>query len=214
MPRRRTELNTFLSCLDSGWVQAFGSIAAIAAGWFYVAKQNKDQIERTQKQLDASVLERLRILIAIFASLFEELQRTAANIRKGEILVNLEARRLDSYQHRLMTIPIFDIPDYGMARCLEQIISSLHIAQASLNGISSFEEREPLKIDKFRQAMELTFHVASDSVVRGFLYAGLVGKRLASDFLPDDVGSLMISTRGQSKTCVETFMDYLSSTKG
>jgi hypothetical protein len=208
-----TQMNNFLCLIDSGWVQAFGSIAAIAAGWFYLAKQHKNELQKSKLEADVEKSEKINLLIAIFSSLFDALQSTASKVRKGELIIELESGRLNSYQNRLMSLPVFDVPSYELMRHLEEIISTLHLTQTGLAGISKLQLPASPENEKFRQAIELAFHTASDSVVRGFLCATSAEFGLASKPLPASLDLLDIAQRSKGRSCVKDFVDYLSTTK-
>ncbi len=207
-------MDSYICLIDPGWAQFFGSIAAIAAGWFYLNKQNRDEINRVRRRDEEARSEKLRVLIPVFSSLYNDLQGTAAKIRAGKLLIELEILRLKSYQHRLMSIPVFDIPDYEMSTSLENIISAIHISQTSLAGMLSLGERKYVEEDRFREAMELPFHIASDSVVRGFISACSAGIKLRPDFISDDLKKVNLFDRSRGKKCLDEYMEYLSSKVG
>lgn len=102
----------------AAWVQAVGSLLAIAATWLVATRQDRDRIAREDRAARA----RIAASLAILGACDECLGRAVTKMRlgkkpetrsKGFSGVNVEATADDfaACIERLASIPLFDLPD-------------------------------------------------------------------------------------------------------
>ena len=158
-------LNLLNECVvnnAAAWTQAVGSILAILATIVAVYIQNRNEIMREILSEKENRLEKLKFMLLIFSKTLKDCKNVASAIRSREAIWDLEFKYLVEQRNRLSSIPVFDIPQASLYSCVSGLITSLQLAEVSVNALKAHEKMETQLSDKFYDAMELSLHTAAD----------------------------------------------------
>jgi len=152
----------------AAWTQAVGSILAILATIVTVYIQNRNEIMREIISKKENRLEKLKFMLVIFSKSLKDCKNVASAIRSREAIWDLKIKYLVEQRDRLSSIPVFDIPQASLYSCVSGLITSLQLAEVSVNALKAREKIEIQLSDEFYDAIELTLHNAAD-IARGSL---------------------------------------------
>lgn len=100
----------FLESSAPAWIQAIGSIAAIAAAMMIVQRQHSLEIQRKKAEEKSEQLRRVRTLKVVFFSAARTCESVARSIGRPHVYWPLEAEQVREVRLRLLSLDPMQIP--------------------------------------------------------------------------------------------------------
>jgi hypothetical protein len=141
----------FLESSAPAWIQAIGSIAAIAAALMIVQRQHTLEIQRRKTDERTEQLRRVRALRVVFFSAARTCESVARSVGGSNTYWPLEAEKLREIRSRLLSLDPMQVPLGKLVLLIEECVVKL---QTCAKLTEELQKPRPKAIeDRIRQAL-------------------------------------------------------------